>query len=215
MDKKNHSLSIIHRESTFVIVDKPGGLLAVPGRGPHKQDCVVNRAKQMIPEMISQPAVHRLDLPTSGLMLLAIDQATHTALSRQFEQRLVKKRYVALLDGIIKKDQGIIELPFRLDPDHRPLQIHDPIRGKIGISHWKRLAVEKERTRVEFRPVTGRTHQLRIHAAHPLGLGTPIVGDFLYGTGKDGDPMYLHACFLEFTHPQTGQRISFSSQIPF
>jgi tRNA pseudouridine32 synthase/23S rRNA pseudouridine746 synthase len=215
MNCKSLEIMIVHRESSFVIINKPSGLLAVPGSGPEKQDCVVSRLKTMIPEMIDQPAVHRLDMYTSGLMVVAIDQQTHRNLCRQFEDRLVSKRYIALLDGIVEGESGKIELPFRLDPDNRPFQVYDPFQGKRGVTFWKKISGENGRTRIEFTPVTGRTHQLRVHAAHELGLGIPIVGDRLYGNGCEGEQMLLHACFLEFTHPGTGETLRFDSPVPF
>lgn len=215
MNAVNHKITILHREPAFVIIDKPPGLLAVPGRGPEKQDCVVNRAKKLIPEMISQPAVHRLDMATSGLMVLAVDKDNHAALSRQFEQRQVRKKYVALLDGLVKGESGRIELRFRLDPDNRPYQIYDPIDGKLGITDWNKLNVEDNRTRIKFTPITGRTHQLRLHAAHEMGLNTPIIGDNLYGNGKESDRMLLHACKLVFHHPISGKVVEFESMVPF
>lgn len=215
MKEPNPEVKIIRREPSFVVVEKPGGLLAVPGRGPDKQDCVVNRVKKMIPEMITQPAVHRLDMYTSGLMVLAVDRETHRHLSRQFEQRTVTKRYIALLDGIVAAGSGTIQLSFRLDPNNRPLQVYDPLRGKDGITNWKKLSIEEGQTRIEFTPLTGRTHQLRVHSAHHLGLATPVVGDQLYGNGSEGDPMLLHACYLAFSHPINGQIIDFNSPVPF
>jgi len=208
-------ITVIHQEPSFVVVDKPAGLLSVPGRGPDKQDCVVNRVKKMIPEMINQPAVHRLDMDTSGLMLLAVDQRTHRELGCQFENRLVNKCYIGVVDGIISDDKGTIELAFRLDPDNRPYQTYDPSHGKLGITHWRKLSIEKGQTRVEFIPITGRTHQLRVHSAHELGLGAPIVGDRLYGNRQEEQRMLLHACSLKFTHPQTGKKLSFHSPVPF
>jgi tRNA pseudouridine32 synthase / 23S rRNA pseudouridine746 synthase len=208
-------LTVIHRDPAFLVVEKPGGLLAVPGRGPDKQDCVVTRLKRLFPQMIAQPAVHRLDMYTSGLMVVAVTREAHRQLCRQFEQRRVAKRYIALLDGLISEDQGEIHLPFRLDPANRPYQIHDPLHGKMGITCWRRLAVADGRTRIEFTPLTGRTHQLRLHAAHHLGLGLPIVGDRLYGHGREGEPMLLHASHLAFAHPCTGEVVSFDSPVPF
>ncbi len=208
-------LSIVHLDPAFVVVDKPGGLLAVPGRGEDKQDCVVAQIRRLLPGMIAQPAVHRLDMHTSGLMVLAVDRKAHRHLCRQFEQRLVGKRYIAVLEGIVTGNDGEIHLPFRLDPDNRPYQIHDPLHGKMGITLWRRLAVEGRRTRVEFTPLTGRTHQLRLHAAHHLGLGIPIVGDRLYGHGREGEQMLLHAAFLAFTHPCSGEALQFHSPPPF
>lgn len=206
---------VIFRDAALLVVDKPAGLLAVPGRGPDKQDCVVARLRPLVPAMIAQPAVHRLDMATSGLMIIAVTAEAHRRLSRQFEAREVDKRYTALLDGIVAEREGEIRLPFRLDPDNRPYQIHDPIHGKLGITAWRRLAIEGERTRIVFTPLTGRTHQLRVHAAHRLGLGIPIVGDRLYGRGGEGERMMLHASFLGFMHPISGAAMAFESPAPF
>lgn len=206
---------VIFRDGSLLVVNKPAGLLAVPGRGADKQDCVVARLRPLVPAMIAQPAVHRLDMATSGLMIVAVTAAAHRQLSRQFETRQVRKRYIALLDGIVAGRQGEIRLPFRLDPANRPCQIHDPIHGKMGITSWRRLAIEGSRTRVEFTPVTGRTHQLRVHAAHRLGLGIPIVGDRLYGRGDGEERMLLHASFLALSHPVSGTPLTFASPAPF
>ena len=199
----------------FIVVDKPGGLLAVPGRGHDKQDCVESRVRKLFPDCIQQPAVHRLDMDTSGLMLLALTRKAHSLLSSQFAARLVIKHYLALLEGRVPLDSGEIILPFRLDPNKRPYQVYDPVRGKLGISRWRKLRFEGGRTWVEFTPLTGRTHQLRLHAAHEKGLQCPIVGDRLYGNGKPGDRLYLYASFLSFLHPVNGSRISFKSASPF
>lgn len=215
MPRNEGSLTIVHTDPSFVVVDKPGGLLSVPGRGPENQDCVVSRIKTIFAESIDQPTVHRLDMYTSGLMVLALTKGSHRHLSRQFEQRLVEKRYIALLDGIVKEDSGTITLPFRLDPENRPYQIYDPEHGKVGTTFWKRLVITSGKTRIEFRPLTGRTHQLRLHASHRLGLGLPIIGDKLYGNGREGERMLLHASFLSFLHPDTGERIEFNSPSPF
>ena len=215
MQNTASELLILHQDPAFLVVHKPGGLLAVPGRGEDKQDCVVARIRQLLPQMISQPAVHRLDMYTSGLMVLAVTTQAHRHLSRQFEQRQVRKRYIALLEGIIAEDEGEIRLAFRLDPDNRPYQVYDPLHGKMGITRWRLLAVEGERTRIEFSPLTGRTHQLRVHAAHSLGLGLPIVGDRLYGHGREGEQMLLHASHLAFAHPSTGEPLLFDSPAPF
>ncbi len=209
------TLPILHRDDDLVVVVKPSGLLAVPGRGPQNQDCVVARVRALCPGCIEQPAVHRLDMDTSGLMVLALTADAHRELSRQFQDRRTEKGYVALLDGEPAGDAGTIELPFRLDVENRPHQVYDPVHGKAGITHWRRLSVEHGRTRVEFRPVTGRTHQLRLHAASPHGLGIPIVGDRLYGLGAGQGRLRLHASRLVFTHPRTGERLEFRSEPPF
>ena len=208
-------MKLIHTDSSFVVVEKPGGLLSVPGRGPDKQDCVANRLKKLFPGCIEQPAVHRLDMDTSGLMLLALTVDAHRNLSMQFENRSVKKRYVALLDGVVPEEAGEINLPFRLDPDNRPYQVYDPVHGKWGVTTWRRLKIEGGKTRVEFFPHTGRTHQLRLHSAHEMGLQFPIIGDRLYGIGKEGDQLMLHAAFLGFHHPENGKTLEYESAVPF
>ncbi|MGB5684534.1 MAG: RluA family pseudouridine synthase [Candidatus Electrothrix sp.] len=217
------ALEIIFADQQLVVVNKPGGLLAVPGRGPDKQDSVVSRFKEQFPDAIDQPAVHRLDMATSGLMVLALTTEAHRHLSGQFSQRQVDKVYIALLDGTVHEavtgKNGEIELRFRLDPDNRPYQVYDPVQGKVGITRWRRLGLcsseGRPQTRIEFIPLTGRTHQLRLHAAHPLGLSCPIIGDSLYGSGQMGDPMYLHATRLAFTHPLSKERLDLYSPPSF
>ena len=169
----------------------------------------------MYPGCIEHPAVHRLDMDTSGLLVVALDAESHRNLSLQFRRRETSKRYVALLDGELKGEGGTIELPFRLDVDNRPYQIHDEVHGKLGITRWERLSVESGVTRVRFTPVTGRTHQLRVHSAHARGLGIPIVGDPLYGRGTGPAQMKLHASDLGFQHPVRGERLFFHSPAPF
>lgn len=208
-------LRIVYEDAAVVVVDKPSGLLAVPGRGPDKQDCVVNRLRQMRPQCIPQPAAHRLDMDTSGLMVLGLTAEAQRDLSRQFAERRVKKLYLALLEGIVSQERGEIRLPFRLDPEHRPRQVYDPLQGKWGLTHWQRLACDKGHTLMLFRPHTGRTHQLRLHASHPSGLGCPIVGDRLYGSGSPGEPLLLHSAGIVFFHPHTGQSLSFFSPAAF
>lgn len=206
---------IIHRDDSILLVNKPGGLLAVPGKGPDKQDCVVSRIRKIIPQLPAQPAVHRLDMHTSGLMLLAMTDQAHRNLSRQFQYRLVLKRYIAVVEGKLEQQSGTIELAFRLNPENRPYQVYDPEHGKSGTTLWRKIADDPRGTRIEFTPLTGRTHQLRLHAAHPKGLGMPIVGDFLYGNGADGDMMFLHASYLSFIHPASGKTCCFTSTPPF
>ncbi|MCP3887634.1 MAG: RluA family pseudouridine synthase, partial [Desulfobulbaceae bacterium] len=136
-------------------------------------------------------------------------------ISIQFEKGQVKKKYIALLDGIVKEKSGKIVLSFRLDITNRPYQIYDPLQGKEGISYWKIIEIIDGISRIEFKPITGRTHQLRLHAAHDLGLGCPIVGDALYGNGKEGEKMMLHASGLSFQHPVSKQTLVFASPPPF
>lgn len=210
-----YTIEILYQDHDLVVVNKPGGLLAVPGRGPDKQDCVSARVRQLVPQCIEQPAVHRLDMDTSGLMVLGLTREAHRQLSTQFAQRRVEKQYLALLSGVISGASGEIQLRFRLDPENRPYQVYDPVQGKLGQTLWKHRAILSGHSLVEFTPLTGRTHQLRLHAAHPLGLGHPIVGDRLYGTGQQGDTLCLHAARLHFFHPASAALMCFSSPAPF
>ncbi|MBF0502677.1 MAG: RluA family pseudouridine synthase [Candidatus Riflebacteria bacterium] len=209
------TLDIIHRDDMIVVVNKSSGMLSVPGRGPLNQVSVVQYLLQLVPGCINQPSVHRLDMDTSGLMVLALTADGHRHLSNQFQARNVEKTYEALLAGDVKGDEGSIELPFRLDPDRRPHQIYDPVHGKIGVTRWRVLARTPGFTRVEFIPLTGRTHQLRVHAAHPLGLHCPIVDDRLYGSGTLPGKLKLHARRLVFDHPGSGARLAFECTPPF
>ena len=211
-------LEIVYCDETIIVVNKESGVLSVPGRVV--SDCVEARVKRLFPDTIKQPAVHRLDMDTSGLIVMALNKGAHRNLSIQFMQRLVHKQYIALLEGVIKENSGTMELPFRLDVDNRPYQMYDPEQGKIGITHWERVRVEefqKKRlaTRILFSPVTGRTHQLRIHSAHEKGLGHPIIGDRLYGKEESGQRMLLHACKISFIHPETQKTLTFTSESEF
>jgi tRNA pseudouridine32 synthase/23S rRNA pseudouridine746 synthase len=213
-------LDLLYCDDHVAVVNKPSGLLSVPGRGDDKQDCVEARLRRLFPDCIRQPAAHRLDMDTSGLLLLAFDADTHRALSLQFMNGTVFKQYVALVDGVVKEREGTIQLPFRLDVDHRPRQIYDELHGKLGVTRWERLGVEtlvsgRTVSRLLFTPLTGRTHQLRVHCAHEKGLGRPILGDRLYGTEEPGQRLALHACALSFTHPATGARVAFHCAADF
>lgn len=208
-------LQVLHEDPEFVVVEKPGGFLSVPGRGPDKKDCVARQVLDRYPGCIAQPSVHRLDMDTSGVMVFALSETSHRELSRQFRERETRKEYLALLDGVLTEAGGSIALRFRLDVDNRPIQILDDEHGKLGITHWVNLGVEDDRTRVLFRPITGRTHQLRLHASHPLGLGIPIVGDPFYGRGNGPGQLRLHASLLAFFHPGTGDALEFRSDPAF
>lgn len=208
-------MEILYQDEDIVVVDKPSGLLSIPGRGPEKIDSVSHRIRQMFPDCLAQPSVHRLDMDTSGLLVLALTAASHRHLSLQFQNRETDKYYLALLDGELAGEEGTITLPFRLDVENRPHQIYDEIHGKIGTTHWKKLGIENGKTRIAFHPITGRTHQLRVHSAHPKGLGIPIVDDPLYGNGDLPGKMKLHACELTFTHPTTGEKMTFTAPVPF
>ena len=205
-------LEILYRDSQIVVINKPSGLLSVPGRTPKNQDCVVSRLKKLFPNCIEQPSVHRLDMETSGLMVYALTTEAHRNLSMQFEAGTVHKKYIALIDGVFDHNEykGELRLKFRLDVDNRPHQIYDEVNGKLGITEWKKEGTElytapdgsKRRvTRILFTPHTGRTHQLRLAASDPHGFGIPIVGDTLYGHCEPGERLMLHACELEFRHP--------------
>jgi tRNA pseudouridine32 synthase/23S rRNA pseudouridine746 synthase len=206
-------LSIVFEDAWVVVVDKPCGLLSVPARDASVTDSVLARLRARYPHATGPLLVHRLDLDTSGLLVAALDSETHADLQRQFAGREVRKRYVAWLEGHVRGEQGTIDLPLRVDLDDRPRQIHDPVHGKSAVTEWQVLARSGARTRVAFFPLTGRTHQLRVHAAHPLGLGAPIVGDRLYG--HEEARLHLHAEALSFRHPRTGQRVFFERPVPF
>ena len=221
-------IKILYRDEDIIVVNKQSGLLSVPGRGPDKQDCIVNRVKKIFPGCIQQPAVHRLDMETSGIMVLAFTKEAHKKINKQFEEGLVQKKYVALLDGILPKlkipDEGQMELYFRLDIDNRPHQIWDEVNGKKAVTQWKILGVERytdphgkttNATRVLFIPHTGRTHQLRLASADKHGFNVPIIGDTLYGKCTPGQRLMLHAQYIKFTHPTTGQTMEFTCPAEF
>ena len=213
--KEMLGLDILYLDQEIVVVNKPAGLLSVPGRGEDKQDCVVNRVKRLYPDCIDNPSVHRLDMDTSGILVLALTKESQRFLSMEFESRNVHKKYTALLDGILRSSGGALALPFRLDPENRPYQVYDPVHGRMCITLWKRLSVYDGKTLVEFTPLTGRTHQLRVSSASPKGLGIPIVGDRLYGTRKEGQRLMLHAGYISFTHPWSKEKIEFKVDAPF
>jgi tRNA pseudouridine32 synthase/23S rRNA pseudouridine746 synthase len=202
---------IIFDDEYLVVINKPSGLLSVPGKTDAPS--VLQFIRERYPTAEGPIIVHRLDMSTSGLMVVAKDTATYHNLQKQFLNHTVKKQYVALLDGIIANDEGTIELPLRVDLDNRPHQLVCYDYGKPAITHWKVLERVNNRTRIQFFPITGRTHQLRVHAAHRLGLNCPIVGDELYG--KKEDRLHLHAENIEFNHPQNGKRVSFTQKAAF
>ncbi len=210
-------LDYIYLDEDIAVVNKKAGFLSVPGRGEEKLDSVAYRFHTLFPSSPEVPHVHRLDMDTSGIMVLAFNKSAHKKLSLAFEKREVKKTYTALLEGLIKEESGDISLPLRLDVDNRPRQIVDFVNGKEAFTHWERLSVERRNgklcTRVIFYPHTGRTHQLRVHAAE--GLGHPIIGDNLYGTRDDGERLCLHAQSITFEHPGTGEEMTFRSDPDF
>ena len=193
-------LEIMYEDEWLSVVNNPAGMLSVPGKSDI--DSVYGRVRRMYPEATGPMVVHRLDMATSGLMLVAKTKEVHQNLQAQFKNRTVCKRYVAWLDGIVEKKEGHIELPLRPDPEDRPRQVVDAVHGKPAVTDYAVLHYDSGRTFISFIPKTGRTHQLRVHSAHPLGLNAPIVGDELYG--KRADRLYLHAEYLGFIHPVSG-----------
>lgn len=206
------NLEIVYEDPWLSVINKPAGMLSVPG----KEDAVsvYSLMREQYPEADSPLTVHRLDMATSGLMLIAKTKRVHQNLQAQFKNRLVRKRYVALLEGIVPKDKGTVDLPLCLNPLDRPRQMVHTEHGKPAITDYQVLErLDGKRTRIAFYPRTGRTHQLRIHAAHPLGLHCPIIGDELYG--EKADRLYLHAEYLEFTHPITGETVRITKEAEF
>lgn len=203
----------IYEDEWLIAVNKPPGLLSVPGRYSDRQDSVVSRLRHLLPNGIA--AVHRLDQETSGILLLARDRQTHRQLSRQFQQRQIYKVYEAVVSGSVTTTQGVIELPLWGDPHNRPYQQVDWQRGKPSLTHFRVIGKEGNYTRVEFMPFTGRTHQLRVHAANSQGLGVTILGDRLYGCDAVVGRLHLHARELRFEHPQLGQTLHLRTKTPF
>ena len=208
--------TVVYEDDCLLVVEKPAGLLSVPGK--QKQPSVYSWAEQHYPDATGPLLVHRLDMDTSGLLLIAKDKETHTLLQAQFEGRTVKKRYQALLDGTPSlPSEGLIKLPLRPDLEERPRQLVDFTYGKPAVTRYQVLGtcthLGQPCTRILFYPITGRTHQLRVHAAHGQGLHTPLVGDPLYG--QPADRLCLHADRLEFQHPHTQQWVRIESEVPF
>jgi tRNA pseudouridine32 synthase/23S rRNA pseudouridine746 synthase len=202
-----HQVKIIYEDDYILVLDKPHGMLSVPGKESLSSiyDFVNQRWKNLSGPLI----VHRLDMATSGIILIAKDKISHQNLQAQFKNRVVKKTYIAILDGIVEEDEGTIDLPLLPDFNNRPCQMVDFKLGKPAYTSYKVLERGNDFTRMEFSPYTGRTHQLRVHAAHKSGLNHPIKGDLLYGNAADR--LYLHAQSISFIHPNSGNTISFTS----
>jgi len=207
------SLTFVYEDTKLVVVNKPSGLLSVPGKGEENQDSVETRIRERYPHCTKIPTVHRLDMDTSGLLVLALTKRAKRELSEQFQSREVSKRYIALIEGQLEEEGGTISLPLRMDLDNRPYSVVDLENGKQALTEWRNLGVEGAYTRVEFILHTGRTHQLRLHALY--GLGFPIVGDRLYGNGTQAGQMKLHAAYLRFVHPKTQEVLEFISEPDF
>lgn len=203
---ENQELKIIFEDDDIIIVNKPPEFLSVPGK--KIKDSVYTRIKQQYPSATGPLIVHRLDMSTSGILVLTKTKEANRILQNQFIKRTIKKRYVALLSGKLSKKKGAITLPLRLDLNDRPRQLVDFKNGKTAKTNWSVISQNDKHTRVHFYPITGRTHQLRVHAAHKDGLNLPIIGDDLYGTKQDR--LYLHADFIEFIHPTSKKKISFT-----
>lgn len=205
------TLDIIYEDEWLAVVNKTAGMLSVPG----KEDVVsvYSMMRERYPDADGPLIVHRLDMATSGLLVVAKTKQVHQNLQAQFKNRSVGKRYIALLQGSVSQDAGTVELPLCANPLDRPRQMVHTGYGKPAVTDFEVLERKDNRTRIAFYPRTGRTHQLRVHAAHPLGLHCPIVGDELYG--RKAERLYLHAEMLEFTHPVTGKRISITQKADF
>jgi tRNA pseudouridine32 synthase/23S rRNA pseudouridine746 synthase len=208
---EKQELKIIYEDDVLIVVNKPAEFLSVPGK--EITDSVYSRIKEKYPTATGPLIVHRLDMSTSGILLLTKTKEANKVLQSQFINRTVKKRYVALLDGNLSENSGKIKLPLRVDLDDRPKQLVDFVHGKNAETDWEIIRREHGKTRVYFYPITGRTHQLRVHAAHKNGLNTPIFGDDLYG--KKTTRLHLHAEFIEFFHPSTNEKISFTVDAEF
>lgn len=208
---RHTEVETVWEDEWLLVVNKPEGMLSVPGRADVDSICL--RMKERYPQATGPMVVHRLDMATSGLLLLAKTKEVHQSLQAQFRSRTVKKRYVALLDGLVGPDEGTIELPLCPDLLDRPRQTVNRERGKPAITQFRVLDRKNGRTRIALYPLTGRTHQLRVHVAHTDGLNCPIAGDQLYG--QSADRLYLHAERIEFKHPVTGCRVEVGKDADF
>jgi tRNA pseudouridine32 synthase/23S rRNA pseudouridine746 synthase len=204
--------AVLYADSEIVVVDKPANLLSVPGRGPDKQDCLWKRVQREFP---TARIVHRLDYATSGVMVLALDEAAHRALSIQFQERRTAKRYQAIVAGTPAQSAGEIDLPLRCDWERRPRQMVDPVQGKPALTRWEVIERTALGTRLALHPVTGRSHQLRVHL---MAIGHPILGDHFYASQQQqamSDRLLLHAEYLGLFHPRSGDWCEFSTPCPF
>ena len=201
--KEELQIKTLFEDEYMAVINKPAELLSVPGVSI--KDSVQQRMKDKYPKATGPLTVHRLDMQTSGIMLIAKSLEVHKVLQKQFIDRTIKKRYVALLDGILKEDKGVIDLPLRPDFEDRPRQLVCYEDGKSALTNYEVIERTENITRIYFYPVTGRTHQLRVHSAHQKGLNIPILGDDMYG--KPSDRLYLHAQFIQFLHPKSNKKM--------
>ena len=205
-------LTVLHHDDDLLVVDKPSGLLTVPGKAPEHADCLEKRAQASFPHC---RIVHRLDMDTSGILVLAMNAKAHRHLGLQFERRHIKKTYIARVWGSVEQDSGTIDLPLICDWPNRPRQMVDHQRGKSSRTDWQVLSRDDHSTRVKLTPLTGRSHQLRVHL---LSLGHPILGDNIYAHEKAltaADRLQLHAQSLTLFHPEDGRTCEFESKCPF
>lgn len=204
-------LHLLYDDAQILAVNKPEGLLSVPGRGPHLADCLITRIQRVFPEAL---VVHRLDRDTSGVMVFALTPFAQRNLSMQFEQRQTRKTYVARVSGILEPKVGSVDLPLIVDWENRPRQMVCHETGKAAVTDWRVQRYETDATRVRLMPKTGRTHQLRVHM---LALGHPILGDPLYATGEVADypRMMLHSEELRIKHPDSGMSMKFRVSAEF
>jgi tRNA pseudouridine32 synthase/23S rRNA pseudouridine746 synthase len=205
-------LKIIYQDEDILVLDKPSDLLTVPGKAIEHRDCLQLRAQRVFP---SASIVHRLDMATSGLLLMAMNKDSHRHISRQFELRQTSKTYQARVFGQVVEDQGSVDLPLICDWPNRPKQMVDFERGKTALTHWQVLSREENCSVLELKPITGRSHQLRVHM---LSIGHPILGDRLYAHSQAlamAPRLQLHACQLGINHPQSGLCLDFQSPCPF
>jgi len=210
-------LCVLYEDADLLVLDKPAGLLSVPGRGEDKQDCLSQRVQLRYPDAL---IVHRLDMATSGLMVLARGLMNQRSMNEAFSNRSVHKRYTAVVDGVAQPVIGTwqtIDLPIIVDWPNRPRRIIDPHNGKPSLTNWRVLSRDEaqQTTRLELEPVTGRSHQLRVHLQ---AIGHPILGDALYGSTRAqglANRLLLHACAIEFKHPVKGHTLRLESAAPF
>ena len=208
----NGPLDILHLDEHMIVLNKPSGLLSVPGKHTEHKDCLESRVQA---EFSHATTVHRLDMETSGILVMALNKHAHRYISRGFEDRKTDKTYMARVDGIVAEDEGSIDLHLICDWRNRPRQMVDHDKGKSALTNYKVMEREHAATRLALYPVTGRSHQLRVHC---LSMGHEILGDPLYGraeTIKAADRLQLHATSLTIFHPETQEKITFNSKVPF
>ncbi len=210
-DPPQDPLVILHDDHQVLLVDKPSGLLSVPGKGEHLADCLMARVQKVFPTAL---LVHRLDRDTSGVMIFALTPHAQRHLGLQFEKRQTKKTYVARVWGEIAEKTGTVDLPLIVDWPNRPRQMVDHENGKQAVTDWRVIRSKDNETRVKLMPRTGRSHQLRVHM---LALGHPILGDPFYaeGAARDYPRLMLHSETLQFRHPDGGQGMRITAKCPF